>query len=385
MLQYAVIRINDGISELFIGENKRESMDTQWNGFEGDLTIQGDIEATETPSQEYSDLDDDASIEPLEATDDASEESMEQADEDASGYEELADPEPQEEASACNIEGLADEPKLPEDASLDGNDYEDLFDSQESEEIIENMDDSGLESEEEPEDLSDEEKAEIMKGFVDQNVSPAVLPAGKGYWKGEEGNSRWIPDKDATVTWRKGGETHVKAYGDIMKEQGIDGIEYFNKEPDFSDVEDSVIRHVELENFSDSRTGSSGTYSMASKAAAERLTRETGEVWTQQRVQEYMNDHGLTWHECADRKTVRAIPTEINAGFKHTGGISMEKSVSAAAESLDERVGLGKGFSMERESSSQRSSADSEELDAAIQASKDAYRDMKRLQNRKGD
>ena len=329
MLQYAVIRINDGISELFIGENKRESMDTQWNGFEGDLTIQGDIEATETPSQEYSDLDDDASIEPLEATDDASEESMEQADEDASGYEELADPEPQEEASACNIEGLADEP--------------------------------------------------------DQNVSPAVLPAGKGYWEGEEGNSRWIPDKDATVTWRKGGETHVKAYGDIMKEQGIDGIEYFNKEPDFSDVEDSVIRHVELENFSDSRTGSSGTYSMASKAAAERLTRETGEVWTQQRVQEYMNDHGLTWHECADRKTVRAIPTEINAGFKHTGGISMEKSVSAAAESLDERVGLGKGFSMERESSSQRSSADSEELDAAIQASKDAYRDMKRLQNRKGD
>ena len=350
-------------------------MDTEWNGLEDDLTSQENIEPIDAPLSEYSDVDDTlSSLETLELTDDAPEGSME----DPSEYEELADPEPQAESPEYNTEGLADEPEFPEDVSYEGNDYEELSDSQESEEIMENTDDSMLESNEKPEDLSEEEKTEIMKDFVDQNVSPAVLPASKGYWEGEEGNSRWIPDKDATVTWQKGGETHTETYGDIMEEKGIDGIEYINKEPDFSKVEDSVIQHVELENFSPSRTGSNGTYSMASQAAAERLTNETGEEWTQQRVQDYMNDHGLTWHECADRKTVRAVPTEINAGFKHSGGISMEKSVNAAAESLDDRIGLSKGISLDKESSNQEQKTDFQELEAAIQANKDAFRDMKR-------
>lgn len=353
-------------------------MDTEWNSLEGNMTIQDTAEPTEDSLQEYSDLDDAASIEPLELTDDTFEDHMEQADEDSSEYEDLADPEPQVEDSLCSTEGLADEPELPEDASLYEDGYEDLSDSQAPEEITETTDASGMESTEGPGDLSDKEKAEIMKDFVDQNVSPSVLPKSKGHWEGEEGNSRWIPDEDAAVTWQKGGETHTETYGNIMEEQGINGIEYFNKEPDFSEVEDSLIQHVELESFSDARTGSNGTYSMASRAAAERLTSETGEEWTPQRVQDYMNDHGLTWHECADRKTVRAVPTEINAGFKHTGGISVEKSVSAAAKSLDERIGLGNGFSLDREASAPKIGIDSEDLDAAIQASKDEFRNMKR-------
>ena len=352
-------------------------MEFDWNSLEENVMIQDDIEPVETSLQEYSDVDDTLSIEPMEPTDDAPEASLEQIDEDSSEYEELSDPEPQVEDSDCNIEGLADEPELVEDAIQDDG-FEALSDSRELEEIIENTDDFGLEDEENTENLSDEEKAEIMKDFVDQNVSSSVLPKSNGHWEKEVGNSRWIPDKNATVTWKKGGKTYTKTYGDIMEEQGIEGIEYFNKEPDFSKVEDSVVRHVELESFSDSRTGSSGTYSMASKAAAERLTSETDEEWTPQHVQKYMDDHGLTWHECADRKTVRAVPAEINAGFKHTGGIGMEKSIAAAAESLNERIGLGKGFALDRESSAQKMNVESDDLDVAIQANKDEFQNVKR-------
>ena len=56
----------------------------------------------------------------------------------------------------------------------------------------------------------------------------------------------------------------------------------------------------------------------------------------------------------------------------------MEKSVNAAAESLDDRISLSKGISLDKESSKQELKTDSQELEAAIQANKNAFRDMKR-------
>lgn len=224
---------------------------------------------------------------------------------------------------------------------------------------------------------SEQEIAEFIKVLVDQNVTSARLPQKNGHWEEDEGNSKWIPDKDAIVTWRKDGKTYTDTYENIMERYQIDGIDYVNKEPDFSGIEDSLVKHVELNDFSTTRTGKDGTYDMANIAAAERLSSETGEVWTPQLVKKYMAENGLTWHECADRKTVRAIPVEINAAFIHTGGISVEKSFEAIAKVLDERIGLGKGIALERNSGYARVSSMAE-MRRSIEAQRERYREAKR-------
>ena len=52
-----------------------------------------------------------------------------------------------------------------------------------------------------------------------------------------------------------------------------------------------------------------------------------------------MKNNNLTWHECGDCKTVRAVPTVINSAFKHTGGISIERSKVAIAQTISGKYG----------------------------------------------
>ena len=361
--------------------------------------IPSDAESLDLPeptSQEFTDVDDAPTIEntEFEEKSDLADAVEQEHSGDDTSFEELSDHEKAEELEnnchLSSIEGLADpEPvKAGEDIAVSVEELLDATEQPDKDDILDKdcnelsdpPKEASFESlKESVDDIGASEKAEIIKDFVDQNVTPSVLPKRNGHWEGEEGNSKWIPDGDASVTWRKSGITHTKTYRDIIDRYGSDGIEYINKEPDFEPYEDSFIQHAELEHFSDERTGSDGTYTMASKAVAERLSQETGEKWTTQRVQEYMITHGLTWHECADRKTVRAVPAEINAAFKHSGGISVEKSLSAAAESLDERFGLGAGYSLSRETPSRELTIeDKDEMNAAIQACKDEFRNKKR-------
>ena len=229
-------------------------------------------------------------------------------------------------------------------------------------------------------DFDSSEKANIVKSFVDQNVNPLVLPNSKGHWEGEIGNSKWIPDDDALISWKKGGVEHTKRYADVLEEYKTDGVVYNNKEPDFSVFEDAFIGHVTIDSFSGKRTGNNGTYMMANKAAAELLSKKTGESWSEKQVRDYMNDHGLTWHECSDRRTVRAIPTEINAGFKHTGGIGVQSSVAAAATVMDKRVNLSDGYSLVQDAPFAQIGSDAQEFYAAIESNKRAFQKEKREQ-----
>ena len=54
-----------------------------------------------------------------------------------------------------------------------------------------------------------------------------------------------------------------------------------------------------------------------------------------------MEEHRLTWHETSDRKHILPIPSEINAGFKHSGGISKEQSMQAVRDVFKEKFGGG--------------------------------------------
>ena len=179
---------------------------------------------------------------------------------------------------------------------------------------------------------------EIMKSVIDQSVSKLRLPQKNGKWENDEGNSRWILDEEIVIVNHKTG-----------KERHISSIEYKNNEPDFTEFEDKLIGHVELLSFPSSRTSGMGTYDMAYIEAAKMLSEKTKETWTAKRVKKYMEKKGLTWHECADMKTVRAIPTEINAAFPHTGGIGVKKGVDAIEMRFENRFGENYSFSLQKD------------------------------------
>jgi hypothetical protein len=113
------------------------------------------------------------------------------------------------------------------------------------------------------------------------------------------------------------------------------------------------------------------------EAVAKRLSEETGESWDTNRVKNYMKENGLTCHECADRKTVRFIPTKVNAAFKHTGGIGVQNSMDAMSKELDRRTD-GFNFSLKKESPHDGGMTNTMELNNAINESKKAFRNAKK-------
>ena len=171
-----------------------------------------------------------------------------------------------------------------------------------------------------------------MKSIVDQNVQPLVIPQSHGHWEGEPGTSKFVMDDDYVPTGR-GVNPESLTMGELKEKYDFDGVEYKNKEPDFSQFADNEIGAVSLDKFSSVRTGKGGTYDLAITKAAEQQGISPNEI------KDMMDERGLTWHEVGDRKTVLPIPTEINAAFKHSGGISIEKNIDALGDYLNDEYG----------------------------------------------
>ena len=180
-----------------------------------------------------------------------------------------------------------------------------------------------------------------IRSMVEKSVTDSIIPVNKGRWEDEKkkGNSAFILDDNSEITYRNKSENEQtvisgKDLKEMMQERyGTDRVNYTGNEPDFSLFEDSKLGHVELSDFSISRDGQEGTFSQAEKIISQKENMTVGEV------KQYMRDNNLTWHECGDCKTVRAIPTVINSAFKHTGGISIEKSKVAVANTISEKYG----------------------------------------------
>lgn len=169
-----------------------------------------------------------------------------------------------------------------------------------------------------------------LKSVVDQNVQPLATPTSHGEWMGERGNSEWVMDDEFVPNLNN---PEGLTIGEMKEHYGFDTIQYNGKEPDFSPFLDEKIGEVELDEFSDERAGKGGTYDLAIQKAVEKTGLSESEI------KDYIKGNNLTWHECADRKTVQLIPTVINSTFKHTGGIGMEKSINALGEYLSDNYG----------------------------------------------
>lgn len=220
----------------------------------------------------------------------------------------------------------------------------DAFDNEEFAEQ-DNTDDSIQEDEDETED-TDIYRAKLIKDLVDQNVTKAHLPQ-NGEWSNPsaKGNSDFIISDDAVITWGKGDNDHCSGaeLKQWMREKySTDSVRYDHKEPDFTPFIDKNIGQIRLDKMPTKRIG--GSYLQAEETAMSELGFESKTA-----VRNYMKKEGLTWHECADGHTVIAIPTRVNAAFKHTGGISVERSIISIRETISAQTG-GASLSLQRKS-----------------------------------
>lgn len=170
-----------------------------------------------------------------------------------------------------------------------------------------------------------------------------------GRWNGQRGESKCAPQSEESKR--------------ILKEKGIDGIEYKDGVPDFSPVSESTVKIPKMNsersslNVRDGRDnkntvyynpqeGSSshtadkssmahtamkyenpGNFDQANILTAQRWTQEKkdGKEWSAQDVENYRKQNNLTWHECSDGETMQLVPSEINKDFGHLGGTAEMK------------------------------------------------------------
>lgn len=170
-----------------------------------------------------------------------------------------------------------------------------------------------------PEDHKGMENSDLLMESVDTSKSKEIndnldvaknCPVENGQWKGDRGNSKWIPDGDY-VPQKKNPEQ--KTYSEIFKEFGIDGINFVDGEPDFCEISKG---DVEIEAFSTNRDDN------FDKADLE-LAKQKGCLPDE--VAKWRKEKGYTWHECKDMKTMQKVASIVHNNVSHRGGISEAK------------------------------------------------------------
>jgi hypothetical protein len=165
-------------------------------------------------------------------------------------------------------------------------------------------------------DFADSLKEEMPREALDTSSlkigRECIVPRTGGEWKGESGDSVWYPDRDKKPENPKT-NPDKQTWGEILDEFGIEGIPFKDGEPDFSEVSKGT---VEIDDFSEDRDDNFD-------AADEALAKQRG--CTKEEVRHWRKDHGYTWHECRDMKTMQKVPTKVHGNIPHSGGISEKK------------------------------------------------------------
>ena len=322
-----------------------------------------DEQSMDNASDDTDSYGDDASsdVEHMMDIDEPDAESLTETDEpDAESLTDTYEPDPESltETDELDAESLTDtyEPDPESLMETDELDAESLTDTDELSE------ESSTEIIEQEEEL---DKAGIMRDVLEQNVDEQKLPSDKRVtWSNpdDKGNGDCLlrDDVEISVHDKSTGED-VKMTGSEFKQHMLekyqtDHVTYSHREPDFEPFEQPFDEddfnsfladkygesadhravgthegHVYLEHM-DTQRGGDGTFKQANEMIADSLGVSTRDV------QDYMKARNLTWHEVGDRHTVRAVPSEINQVFGHTGGIGIQKDIEALSSNVQEAV-----------------------------------------------
>ena len=128
-----------------------------------------------------------------------------------------------------------------------------------------------------------------------------------GHWTGERGESDYVYDKPKTI--QVGEKTYEIPAGTKVA--------YNNCVADFSPYQ---VAQVKIPSMTNNR---STNFSQADEALAQIWTKNqfNGKGWTAADVAAYRKANGLTWHEMNNMEYMQLVPTEINGGFGHFGGV----------------------------------------------------------------
>lgn len=150
-------------------------------------------------------------------------------------------------------------------------------------------------------------------GLIVEKFKNCPLEGSKGSWESERGNSKWLPDPDS-IPGKINPEQ--KKWGEILSKYGIDGINFKDGDPDFSEISKG---NVEIDNFSESRTDN------FDKADIELAKQKK---CTPEEVAKWRKDNSYTWHECKDMTTMQKVASDVHNNIPHSGGISETKKLN---------------------------------------------------------
>ena len=141
----------------------------------------------------------------------------------------------------------------------------------------------------------------------EERLKQTPVDGERGHWEGERGESKYVPS-DPRIQ-------------EILDKYGMDGVEYNDGIPDFSDCSEAT---VEIDNMSDKRQGPGGNFEQADQKCADKWNEEARDGrtdWTARDVADWRHANHYSWHECNDMKTCQLVPTEVNDYFGHLGGV----------------------------------------------------------------
>lgn len=142
------------------------------------------------------------------------------------------------------------------------------------------------------------------------------LPRNHGSWSGKPGNSTFTLAPTAKVKWRG------KIYdAKELTAMGYGSLAYHYQMPDFSSYVDPTIGTITLTENHTTRQGRNGSFAEAYQLIGKKLHME------KMQVKAYLNQKGLTLHECADGVSIQAVPTLLHKAYRHSGAISLNRSI----------------------------------------------------------
>lgn len=155
----------------------------------------------------------------------------------------------------------------------------------------------------------------------EERIKHTPVEGERGQWEGERGESKFKAT-DYTEAGRSANEA--------LKEFGLDGIEYKNAEPDFSECTEATVKIDNMTEWRESCKDASGNrikgnFEQADEKCADKWNTEKKDGrtdWSVGEVKDYRKDNSLSWHERCDKNTMDLVPQNIHNYFTHSGGVS---------------------------------------------------------------
>ena len=181
------------------------------------------------------------------------------------------------------------------------------------------LDNSKLDTSRE-QDYSNDVHENESENFSDykERLDQTPKDSDKGTWKGERGESEYVPNDTP----------ENKEIKDYLNTKGIEGLEYKNACADFSPVAEES---VEIQNMTNDRYGRpDGNFMQAYNALAEKFNAQAKDGktdWTFRDIIEWKQDKSkhegqiLVVHERNDLKVCDFVRLDVHSFFSHLGGV----------------------------------------------------------------